>query len=100
MNYQNIFDTASPGSFRKQSLETRELQRAATLKQVAQHHPRTGVKHTTETIDKIRATKLKAIMTPNGVFPSRLAVAQAAGVHPTRVSVWVKKWPKHYYYVA
>ena len=42
---------------------------------------------------------LKPVMTPNGVFPSRKAAAQAANVDPASINVWMKKWPKDYYYV-
>jgi hypothetical protein len=77
---------------------------------------RLGKKHSAETIDKIRAAAYrtreikikvnaelkqasKPIMTPNGLFPSLTAVAQAAGVRPSTVWFWKKKWPEHYYYV-
>jgi hypothetical protein len=41
----------------------------------------------------------RPVMTPNGIFESRSAVALAAGVHYKTVGWWFKKWPEHYYYV-
>ena len=46
-----------------------------------------------------RGSAAKPIMTPNGLFPSRKAAAQAANVDPVTINVWLKKWPKEYYYV-
>ena len=56
-------------------------------------------KHSVETRAKMSATREKAVMTPNGLFPSRRAVAQAAGVSASNITHWMKKWPEHYYYV-
>ena len=62
-----------------------------------------------ETKDKISEAKKgkpahnkgkgKRIMTPHGEFVSLTAVAQAAGVVPSTVYEWMKKYPKHYYYL-
>jgi hypothetical protein len=38
-------------------------------------------------------------MTPNGVFPSAKAVAEAAGVTYVTVWNWMKRWPDDYYYI-
>ena len=42
---------------------------------------------------------VKPIMTPNGLFASRKAAAQAANVDPATINLWMKKFPKEYYYV-
>ncbi len=47
----------------------------------------------------IPAKNRKPIMTPNGPFPSLSAVAEAAGVKPGKVWIWMKRWPEHYYYI-
>lgn len=53
-----------------------------------------------ETRAKLRKTsRILDVMTPNGVFPSRAAVARAAGVQPATINRWMKKWPEHYYYI-
>ena len=41
----------------------------------------------------------KPIMTPNGVFPSVMEVSRVAGVTYSTVHYWMKKYPKHYYYI-
>jgi hypothetical protein len=41
----------------------------------------------------------KQLMTPNGLYPSRSAVANAANVDPTTIKRWIAKWPEHYYYI-
>ena len=46
-----------------------------------------------------KTSRIRDVMTPNGVFPSRAAVARAAGVHPKTVDGWMKRWPQHYYYI-
>ena len=50
-------------------------------------------------IGKENPKKWKPIMTPNGVFPSQKAVAEAAGVTYVTVWNWMKRWPEHYYYI-
>ena len=42
---------------------------------------------------------LKPVMTPNGLFPSRTVAAQAANVGVATINLWMKKFPKEYYYV-
>jgi transposase-like protein len=88
MNYQDIFDTVSPGSFKKHSDETRAQMRASRSQLDK------------EVRLKLSNAKLKPIMTPNGVFPSRSAVAAAADVNATTVSRWLKKFPNDYYYIT
>ena len=46
-----------------------------------------------------RGSAAKPIMTPNGLFASRKAAAQAANVDPYTINLWMKKFPKEYYYV-
>jgi hypothetical protein len=65
---------------------------------------KTGYKLSEETKLKMAQARLgrkfnKPVMTPNGIFESRTAVALAAGVDPTTVGNWMKKWPEHYYYI-
>ena len=42
----------------------------------------------------------KPVMTYYGPYPSKTAVARAAGVDPGTVSNWIKKYPEHYYYIT
>ena len=46
-----------------------------------------------------KTSRIRDVMTPNGVFPSRVAVARAAGVDGSTIDRWMKKWPEHYYYI-
>jgi hypothetical protein len=46
------------------------------------------------------AQHARAVMTPYGLYSSVRSVADAANVSSTCVRQWVKKYPKHYYYVA
>ena len=48
---------------------------------------------------KIGAANGKSIMTPHGLFPSVNSVAEASGFSRETVRNWIKKYPKHYYYV-
>jgi hypothetical protein len=52
-----------------------------------------------ESSAKLSAIKSTPVMTPNGLFPSRKAVARAAGVGPATITRWMRKWPEHYYFV-
>jgi hypothetical protein len=45
------------------------------------------------------AERVRPLMTPNGLFPSRVAVAKEAKVTPQTVDNWIKKWPQHYFYL-
>jgi hypothetical protein len=49
---------------------------------------------------KIGAAKSKALMTPNGLFPSCVSVAKTAGVCTDTVRKWIRLYPNDYYYVA
>jgi hypothetical protein len=46
-----------------------------------------------------RASISKPMMTPNGVFPSKNAVAVAANTTTVTIARWMKKYPEHYYYL-
>ena len=75
------------------SAETRAKLRAANL----------GRKFgplSTEQRLKLRAAHATPVMTYYGVYPSVRAVAEAAGVSAKVVSGWMKRFPKHYYYVV
>lgn len=61
---------------------------------------RKGVPLTGERLTKIKIAPCKKTMTPNGVFPSLKAVAEAAGVSTVTIRKWMKKWPEHYYYIT
>jgi hypothetical protein len=52
-----------------------------------------------DTRAKISATKNKPVMTPNGVYTSCMAIAEAAGVSRATVYTWMSKYPDHYYYI-
>jgi hypothetical protein len=56
--------------------------------------------HSAEQRQAISVRKSKPIMTPHGLFPSRAAVAKAAGVWVTTVRDWMKKYPNDFYYVT
>ena len=78
---------------RKRSAETLAKLRAANL----------GRKFgplSTEQRLKLRAAHATPVMTYYGVYPSVRAVAEAAGVSAKVVSGWMKRFPKHYYYVV
>ena len=59
----------------------------------------TVVKKKPPSREKGTGRPFKPVMTPNGLFPSRTAAAQAANVDPATIINWMKKWPKEYYYV-
>jgi hypothetical protein len=111
MNYQDIFDTASPVSFREQTKETRALISATMTgkPKTAQHRVKIGesMKGKTKTQEHRarigQANRLarppRAVMTPHGVFPNWHAVAEASGKSIKTVRKWGQKYPKHYYYV-
>jgi hypothetical protein len=48
---------------------------------------------------KNKGVGTKPLMTPNGLYPSRKAVAEAANVPFWTVDSWIKKWPQHYFYL-
>ena len=79
------------------SLETRAKMSAS------QKGKNKGKKRSAETRAKMSANHTrpaaKLLMTPNGLYPSRKAVAKAANVCPETISNWIKKWPEHYYYI-
>lgn len=56
--------------------------------------------NTPESRAKRLATMSTPVMTYYGVFPSRRAVAEAAGVSCETVRSWMKKYPDHYYYMG
>ena len=66
-----------------------------------------GIPHTDQAKANISKSKkgkpnthlCKPLMTPNGVFPSAMAVADAAGVSYVTVWNWMKRWPEDYYYL-
>jgi hypothetical protein len=111
MNYQDIFDTADPGTFKKHSDETRAKIREGrkgykpTPETWAKRHAANVAKKgkprkmTAEHVANIQKVKCKPIMTPHGLFPSKAAVIKAAGVCSTTVGHWLKKFPNDYYYV-
>ena len=41
----------------------------------------------------------RPVMTPYGAYPSITAVAKAANRTGQTVKIWIKKYPKHYYYL-
>ena len=41
----------------------------------------------------------RPVMTPYGAYPSITAIAQAANRMNATVKTWIKKYPKHYYYL-
>tara|TARA_R110002126_G_scaffold243517_3_gene386931 strand:- start:4715 stop:5158 length:444 start_codon:yes stop_codon:yes gene_type:complete len=57
-------------------------------------------KITAEHAANIRRSKCKPMMTPHGLFPSRKAVSEAAGVLPVTVTRWLEKYPNDFYYVT
>ena len=49
---------------------------------------------------KMRKTsRVKDIMTPNGIFPSIAEVSRQAGVATSTVRAWMKKYPNDYYII-
>ena len=58
-----------------------------------------GIPRSDECRAKMSATKSKPVMTAYGVYPSCMAVAEAANVTRATVYMWMKKYPEHYYYI-
>jgi hypothetical protein len=58
-----------------------------------------GKTKSAETRAKISVSKIRPVMTPNGVYPSLAAVALAAGVSRAVTYDWKKKYPNDYYYI-
>lgn len=48
---------------------------------------------------KMQERYSRPVMTYYGVFPSRRAVAEAAGVSTAMVGKWMKLYPEHYYFL-
>ena len=46
-----------------------------------------------------KTSRVKDIMTPNGVFPSIAEISRQAGVWTTTVRAWMKKYPNDYYFI-
>jgi len=125
MNYQDIFDTAHPNSFVKQSAETvaKKVQAATGKTRTAEQRARIGLANSTKTRTEEFKAHLSAIntgkklsaehrkkistnskqarpvMTPHGVFPSKIAVARAAGTYIEKVTYWMKRYPEHFYFI-
>lgn len=51
-------------------------------------------------LGRSRPDNCKPMMTPNGVYPSMKAVVAASGKAEITIRKWMKKWPKHYYYIT
>lgn len=66
-----------------------------------QNDPQVRAKiNTPESRAKRSATMNTPVMTYYGVFPSRRAVAEAAGVSCETVRLWMKRYPEYYYYLG
>jgi hypothetical protein len=100
---QKMFDESNPRQFLKMSEETRAKKSAA-------RKGKPGKKHSEETRAKISDAHKgkkredgwkwsKPVMTPNGLYPSKKAVAEAANVSTVSVDKWIKKWPEHYFFL-
>jgi hypothetical protein len=126
-NIQQLFDEQAQADYRQHyqvSDETRAKMRDSHLgKPGISHNDETrakmsdslkgkeswnkGIPHTDQAKANISKSKkgkpnahlCKPLMTPNGVFPSAVAVATAAGVSYVTVWNWIKRWPEHYYYL-
>lgn len=46
-----------------------------------------------------KTSRVKDIMTPNGIFPSIAEISRQAGVATTTVRAWMKKYPNDYYVI-
>jgi hypothetical protein len=126
MNYQDLFDTAHSNTFVKQGADTiaKRVAKTTGLKRTEEQKARIGLANSTKTRTEEQKAHLSAIntgkklsaetrakvsanskqarpvMTPHGVFPSKIAVARAAGTYIEKVTYWMKRYPKHYYFVA
>jgi plasmid stability protein len=58
-----------------------------------------GLRRSKETCELMTAVRGTPVMTPNGVFPSVRAVAEAAGRGHDTIRKWMKWWPSDYYYL-
>lgn len=61
--------------------------------------PQFGHEVSAETRAKISAINSKPVMTPNGVYPSIKAVAEASGFPGHTVRRWLKRFPDQYYFI-
>ena len=48
---------------------------------------------------KATETRRKPVMTPQGVFPSRITAAKALDISDQKLDRWLKKYPNDYYYI-
>jgi hypothetical protein len=55
----------------------------------------TSVRYT----DIAGAARRKAIMTPQGLYPSRAAAFRDLGISDQKLDRWIKKFPDKFYYV-
>ena len=82
---------------------TPEQQAEISAKKLAAHKNRTPEQQA-ETLAKRQATRhllglTRRVMTPHGAYPSVTAVAKAENKTDQTVRTWIKKYPKHYYYL-
>jgi hypothetical protein len=93
-NIQDLFDEQSNlhGNFyKKHSEERRANISAGAVKRWAN----TSVRYT----DIAGAARRKPVMTPQGVFPSRISAAKALDITDQKLDSWMKRYPDQYYYI-
>lgn len=93
-NLQDLFD-ASAHLHGLTHYKHSDERRANISKGAKKRWANTSVRYT----DIASATRRKAIMTPQGLYPSRAAAFRAYGVCSTTLDSWMKKFPEQYYYV-
>lgn len=94
MNLQALFDVTANqhgSTHYKHSDERRANISAGAIKRWAN----TSVRYT----DIAGQARRKAIMTPQGLYPSRISAAKALDISDQKLDRWMKKFPEQYYYI-
>lgn len=89
LSFRTRYQTEGPTS--------KEKDRIANFQRIGQE-ARIGSQHTEETKQLIGLKKNKSVMTPNGMFTSRLQASLHYGVTPKTISDWMNK-DKGFHYV-
>ena len=93
-NLQDLFDKES--NLHGNCYKKHSDQRCANISEGAKKRwANTSQRYT----DAAAQARRKAIMTPQGVFPSRATAAMALGIADQRLDRWMKKYPEQYYYI-
>ena len=93
-NLQDLFDTTA-NKHGLTHFKHSDERRANISKGAKKRWANTSVRYT----DIAGAARRKAIMTPQGLYPSRAAAFRDFGVASTTLDIWMRKYPDQFYYV-